>query len=222
MVIAVLLFILLISLIFYIYINVTYNKCNKYKLRSNLSGFEVSRKIIDGYDLNNIYITESKTQIISKYDMNRKVIRLTEKVFNDEKLVSCAISSFEAAHAIQDKKNNQMFIIRERIIPFINYLLIAGYLITLIGCFFGHVNTIIAGLSIIDFILLFHVIFYKVDSSAAKIALVELVNNDIIQKSEAKKVEKLLKVTSYTSFASIFFPIVELIKKIIVFGDSNR
>ena len=222
MIIAVLLFILLISLIFYIYINVTYKKYNKYKLKSNLSGFEVSRKIIDGYDLNNVYITESRTQIISRYDMNRKVIRLTEKVFNDEKIVSCAISSFEAAHAILDKKNDQMFIIREKLLSFISFLLIASYLITLFGCFFGHVNTIIAGLSIIDSILLFHLIFYKVDSRAAKIALIELVNNDIIHKSETKKIEELLKVTSYTSFASIFFPIVELIKKIIAFGDSNR
>ena len=222
MIIAVLLFILLISLIFYIYIQITYKKYKKNNLKSGLSGFEVSRKIIDGYDLNNIYITESRTQLISKYDMNRKVIRLTDKVFNDDSLVSCAISSLEATHAIQDKKNNKMFIIRERLIPFIGYLLIAGYLITVFGCFFGHVNTIIAGLSIIDFVLLFHLIFYKVDLSASKIALIELVKNKIINKNEMKKMEELLKVTSYTSFASVFFPIVELVKKIIAFGDSDK
>jgi Zn-dependent membrane protease YugP len=222
MVIAVLLFILLISLAFYIYINVTYKKYRKIKLKKELSGFEVARKIIDNYDLNNVYITESKTQLISKYDINRKVIRLTDNVFNDEMIVSCAISSFESVHAIQDKKNNKMFIIREKLSQFINILLIVGYLITLFGCFFGHVNTIIVGLSIIDFILLYHLIFYKVDLMASKMALTELINNNIIQKSEIKKIEKLLKVTSYTSFASIFFPIVELIKKIIVFGDSNR
>ena len=158
MVIAVLLFILLISLIFYIYIQMTYKKYKKVKLKKELSGFEVSRKIIDNYDMNNVYITEARNQLISKYDMDRKVIRLTDKVFNDEKIVSCAISSFEAAHAIQDKKNNQMFIIREKIIPFINILLIVGYLITLFGCFFGHVNTIIVGLLIIDLILLSNVI----------------------------------------------------------------
>ena len=222
MVIAVLLIILLISLGFYIYIQRTYRKYKKIKLKKELSGFEVSRKIIDNYDMNNVYITESRNQLISKYDINRKVIRLTDKVFNDEKIVSCAISSFEAAHAIQDKKNNQMFIIREKIIPFINILLIVGYLITLFGCFFGHVNTIIVGLLIIDLILLFHLVFYKVDLTASKIALVELINSDIIQKSETKKMEELLKVTSYTSFASIFFPIVELIKMVIEFGDSNK
>ena len=222
MVIAVLLFILFISLIFYIYIQKAYNKYKKIKLKKPLSGFEVSRKIVDVYDLNNVYITESKNQLISKYDLNRKVIRLTDKVFNDEGIVSCAISSFEAAHAIQDKNKNQMYIIREKIMPYINILLVAGYLITLFGCFFGHVNTIIAGLGIIDLILLFHLVFYKVDSTASKIALVELVNNNMVQKGEIKKIEELLKVTSYTSFGSIFFPIVELIKKVIEFGDSNR
>ena len=152
MVIAVLLLILSISIGFYIYIKVTYNKYKKIKIKSNLSGFEVSRKIIDNYDLNNIYITESNNQLISRYDSNRKVIRLTNKVFNNESIVSCAISSIEASHAILDKKNDKLFKIKESLVPIVNILLIAGYLITLIGCFFGHVNTIIIGLSLIDII----------------------------------------------------------------------
>lgn len=222
MVIAVLMLILSISIGFYIYIKVTYNKYKKIKIKSNLSGFEVSRKIIDNYDLNNVYITESNNQLISRYDSNRKVIRLTNKVFNNESIVSCAISSIEASHAILDKKNDKLFKIKESLVPIVNILLIAGYLITLIGCFFGHVNTIIIGLSLIDIILLFNLIFYSVEKKSIKIALIELINEKIVSKNEIKKVEELLKVTSYTPFASIIFPVVELIKKIIVFGDSNK
>ena len=99
--------------------------------------------------------------------------------------------------------------------------MIVGYLITIIGCFFGHVNTIIVGLSLIDIVLLFHIIFYNVEKKAIGIALVELVDNKIIVKGEIKKIEALLKATSYTYFASIIFPIVEIIKKVLVFGDSN-
>lgn len=222
MIIAVLMLILSISIGFYIYIKITYKKYRRIKIKSELSGFEVSRKIIDNYDLNNIYITESRNQLISRYDINRKVIRLTSKVFHDESIVSCAISSVEASHAILDKKNDKTFKIRESIIPVVNILLIAGYLVIIIGCFFGHVNTIIVGLSLIDLILIFNLVFYNVEKKAIKIALIELVNEKIIAKNEIKKVEELLKVTSYTSFASIIFPVVELAKKIVVFGDSNK
>lgn len=222
MIIVVLLLILSISIGFYIYIRVTYNKYKKIKTKNDLSGFEVSRKIIDNYDLNNIYITESKMQLISRYDSNRKVIRLTNKIFNDNSIVSCAISSIEASHAILDKKNDQMFHIKEKINPVANILLVLGYIITIIGCFFGHVNTIVLGLSLIDLLLLYNVIFYKVEKKSIAISMVELIDNKIITKSEIKKIEELLKVSSFTSFASIIFPVVELIKKILIFGDSNK
>lgn len=222
MFIAVLLMFLSVSIGFYFYIEITYKKYKKIKTKNDLSGFEVSRKIIDNYDLNNIYITESKTQLISRYDSNRKVIRLTNKVFNNNSLVSCVISSMEASHAILDKKKDKMFQIKESINPIANILLLLGYLITILGCFFGHVNTIIVGLSLIDIIFLFNIIFYNIEKKSMKIALIELVNNKIITKSEVKKVEELLKVCSYTSFSSIVFPVVELIKKILIFGDSNE
>ena len=222
MIIAVLLLIYSISIGFYIYIKVINNKFKNIKLKNNISGFEVARKILDNHDLNNVYITESRNRIISNYDINRKVIRLANGVFNDETIVSFVISAREASHAIQDKKNDKTFQIREKLMPFINILLIVGYVITLFGCFFGHINTIITGISIIDLILLFHVVFYNVEKKATRIALIELIDNKIINKNEYKKIDKLLKINSYTMFASIIFPVAELIKKIIVFGDSNK
>ena len=58
---------LFISLGTYIYIELECNKYKKVKVKSNLSGFEVSRKLLDSYDLNNIYITETKEFLQSKY-----------------------------------------------------------------------------------------------------------------------------------------------------------
>jgi len=222
MIIAVLLLIFSISVGFYIYIRVTYNKFKKYKLKSSMSGFEVARKILDNHDLNNVYITESKNKILSSYDINRKVIRLANGVFNDESLVSSCVSSIEAGHAILDKKKDKMYQTREKLVQFIYLLMIVGYVITLFGCFFGHINTIILGLSLIDLIIVYNFLFYSVEKKAMRISIVELVSSKIVNKNEYKKVGKLLKVTSFTTLASVIFPIAELIKKIILFGDSNR
>ena len=222
MIIAVLLLIYSISIGFYIYIRVIYNKYKNIKLKSNMSGFEVARKILDNYDLNNVYITESKGRILSNYDINRKVIRFANGVFNDESLVSASIAAETAGYAVLDKKNDKVFQIREKTRLFWDLLMITGYIITLFGCFFGHVNTIIVGLAIIDLIILFSFIFYNVEKRATIIALIEVINSKIVNKGEYKRIEKLLKTTSYTSFASVIFPIAELIKKIFAFGDSNK
>lgn len=222
MLIVVLVLFLMISVFLYIHVVVELKKYNRKKLKSKLSGFEVSRKIIDNYDLNNIYITETRNDLISNYDSNRKVIRLTDKVFNEDDYSSCAISSLEAAHAIMDKKKDKMLIVKNKTLPVANILLVLGYLITIIGCCFGHINTIITGLCLIDFILLFHIVFYKIEVTARKIAIIELINEKIISKNEEKNIEKLLNVCSFKGIISVVFPVIELIKKIIQFGDSNR
>lgn len=212
---------LVITLGFYLYIELTYKKYKSIKVKSNLSGFEIARKIIDNHDLNNVYITESNETLFSRYDASRKVIRLRKEVFNDESLTSCAVSSMEAAHCIQDKKKNKLLKFRNNIYPFLNILLLTGYLITIIGFLFGHKNTFLAGISIEYLLLIFHLCTYSIEKEAKKIAIIELIGDSIINKKEINKIEKLLTATTFIYFASIIFPVVQLIKKIIDFGKSN-
>ena len=212
---------LLVSLGTYIYTEVTYNKFKKIKIKSNLSGFEVSRNILDNYDLNNVYITETSEYLFSRYDSDRKVIRLVKDVFNAENLTSTGISSIEAGYAVLDKKNNKMYSFRKKIVPFVNLLLFASYIIILIGIIFGHINTLLSGIIIDYLILFFYIATYSIDKEAEKIATEELIKNKIITKKELINVQKILKVTTFNNIVSIIFPIVELIKKIVEFGKSN-
>ena len=206
----------------YIYINVTYKKYSKTKLVKSMNGFEVARTIIDSYDLNNIYITESKDILYSTYDGKRKVIRLIDDVFNDNSLTSCTISAVQGAKAILDKKKDNLFTFKQELEQFVNILLYIGYLIILIGIIFGHLPTIWIGVGVELVILFYHLCTIKVDIDTRNIAYTELINHDIIDKKEAKHIRELLKATLLMSVASIIFPFAELIKRIIIFGNSNK
>ena len=210
-----------ISLGSYISMKVIYSKYNKVKIKSKLSGFEVSRAIMDSHDLNNVYITETREFLFSKYDFGRKVVRLVKNVFNGETITSTAISSLESSYAILDKKNNNIYNLRKKITPIINLLLILSYIIILIGFLFGHMNTLLSGIIIDYLILIIYILTYSVEIECKKIALKELVSNKIVNKKEIIEIEKVLKVALLTNFASIFFPLVEVLKKIIDFGKSN-
>lgn len=213
---------LFISLGTYIYIEIGCNKYKKIKMKSHLSGFEVSRKILDSYDLNNIYITETKEFLFSKYDPDRKVIRLVKSVFDGENITSCAISSIESGYAILDnKKNNSIYNIRKKINSFINVLLITSYIIILIGILFGHSNTLMSGIIIDYVILLYYAFTFNVEKEVKAIVIKELASNKIVIKKELIYIEKLSKIIVLKNVASIILPIIELIKKIIDFGKSN-
>ena len=203
-------------------IKIAYKKYKTIDIKKMISGFEVSRKIIDSYDLNNVYITESRINIFSYYDSNRKVIRLVKGVFNDTSITSCAIASTISAYAILDKKNDELYNIRKKITPFLNLLLYVGYIIIASGLLFGHMGTLLVGTCIEFLVLLFHAFTFKIEKSAKEIARNELIKNSIVNKKELEKIEEVLNANSIICFASLVFPIAELIKRIVEYGNSNR
>lgn len=214
---------LFISLGTYIYIELECNKYKKVKVKSNLSGFEVSRKLLDSYDLNNIYITETKEFLQSKYDPDRKVVRLIKSIFDDDSITSCVISSIESGYAVLDnKKNNSIYNFRKKMNSFINVLLIFSYIIILVGIFFGHSNTLMSGIIIDYVILLYYVFTINVEKEIKKIVIKNLISNKIVTKKELIHIERLSKIIVLKNIASIILPIIELIKKIINFGKSNQ
>jgi hypothetical protein len=220
----ILIILILLIIVFgsYIYIRITYNKYKKEDIKSLKSGFEVSRKIIDKYDLNNIYITESREALFSYYDSNRKVIRLTKDVFNDTSLVSCAISSMNATYAIEEKEGNKILKFRNTFKDLINIILYFGYLFLAVGALFGNIKIMLVGIALEYIILLYYMFTYNLEKKTKNRALIELINNKIITKKEQKKIETILKATSFIYMASIVFPVVKLFKLIVDFGNSKE
>ncbi len=212
----------LIIILIFSYVFSTYKKYKKVRVSSDLSGFDVARKIIDEYDLNNVYITESRDIFFSRYMYARKVIRLSNEIFNDSSLSSISIAARSACYAIKDKKKDKLFHIKFNLENYINVLLILGYMVLIIGALFGHMNTIYLGIGVITFVLLYYLLLLNAENIVSSMALNELIDKKIIAKKEAKTVGKILKIFSLTDIASIFFPIAILIRKIIDFGKSYR
>jgi hypothetical protein len=216
------LILLLITLGSYIYIESRFHKYKKISLRSKMTGFEVAREIIDNHSMNNTYITEIRSGLISYYDPIRKVIRLKKGVFNNTSLVSCGISAMVAANTIEEKNNNKLVKLRDKVTPVLNILLYLSYIIIAIGAIFGHVKTTLIGIGLDYVILLFHLFTLSIEKKAKKIAYKELIDSKIICTKEKGKVLELLNCLTYKNVACIILPVVQLVKEIISFGNSNE
>ena len=214
--------VLLIIIFVFLHVFSTYKKYKKKDISSNLSGFEVSRKIIDDYGLSNVYITESRDIFFSQYIYPRKVIRLSNEIFSDTSISSIAIAARSACYAIKDKKKDKFLRIKLSLDNFVKILLILGYAISIIGALFGHNNTIYLGIGLIAVVLIHYLILLNNENKISQMALEELLDKKIIAKKETKIVEKVLKTFSLVDVASIFFPFALLMRKIIDFGKSSR
>ncbi len=205
----------------FLYVFLTYRKYRKEEFVSLLSGFEVSRKILDEYDLSNVYITEARDIFFSQYNYARKVIKLSNSLFNSVSLSSCAISARAACYAIEDKKGSKILSFKTNLESFVRGLLLAGYSVTVIGALFGHSNTLYLGVALITIVFLYRLSFVKYESKISCMAMDLLLKMKIVNKKESKRIGKALKAFTYSDTVSIVFPFALLIRKIIEFGKSN-
>ena len=217
----VLLIFIVIILSIYFYTSRIFKKYQKIDIRSLMSGFEVARNLIDSYGFNDVYITENRSLLYSKYDSNRKVIRLSNDIFNSTSVTSCALSAREAVSCILDKKNDKYFKLIDKLSPLFNILIYIGYLVIGIGTLFGHMKTMWIGIYLEMIVFFFYVLTFKYENRLCSFAISILKSNKIITKKENDMIKTVLNASRYINFANIISPIILLVIMIVNFGKSK-
>ena len=170
-----------------------YNKINNYK---SLSGCEVAQKLLDINGLDNIYVVQTKNPLYEKYDSNRKVIRLSKKIFDDISVNALIMSSREVGYAINDKKKNIMFKIKELLYMPMNVLTYLSYAAIIISAFMKDFNSLRISLLVLVIISIYNALFYKFEKSNLKIIYDQLIKNDLIEKDD--DISKLINELSFS------------------------
>ena len=129
------LLILVVPLIASININSTYKKYKMVANKKGLSGFEVARKILDENGLKDMYIVEVRGELTDHYDPTQKVLRLSTDIFHGETIAAAAVAAHECGHAIQDKEGYVMMKIRSALVPVVNLVTYAAYIMFAISVF---------------------------------------------------------------------------------------
>lgn len=213
---------ILVTSIAQIYVSTSYNKYKKVKNKKGLTGFEVARMILDSYGLNNIYITETKGVLSDHYDSSRKVIRLSTDIFHGDSIASCSVAAHEVGHAIQDKVNYSFMRFRSTIIPLVNFSSYTGYIAILIGILFGSKQFIWIGIALEIIILIFQLVTLPVEFDASRRALEELKKHSVLSKKELSDSKSMLKSAAFTYVASVLNTILQVLRLIFIFGNSDK
>ena len=130
------LLILIVPLIASININSNYRKYKGIDNKSKLSGFEVARKVLDANGLKDMYIVEVRGELTDHYDPSQKVVRLSTDIYHGETIAAAAVAAHECGHAMQDKEGYTMMKIRSSLVPVVNLITYAAYIMFAISIIF--------------------------------------------------------------------------------------
>lgn len=200
-------------------INKNYKKYKAVSLNKNISGQEAARMILDANGLQNIYVVSTSGELTDHYDPSRKVIKLSNDIFNGETIAAVSVAAHECGHAIQDKDGYLFMRIRSFLVPVVNLISYLGYFGLVISIFAGITGYI--KLSIITLLatVIFQLVTLPVEFDASKRAKKELEKLGIVNSEELEGSNKMLFAAALTYVASLLSNLLQLLRLVLILGS---
>lgn len=218
-----LLIILIISLplISQLYITVTYKKTSNIEFRSDTTGYDVARNILDKNGLNNILVVETNGTLTDHYDPTRKVIKLSKDIYHGNSVASASVAAHEVGHAIQYKEGYTFLKIRHAIFPVVSFLDRISYIVIFLGFLLEYMNLVYFGIFAVGAGVLFQIITLPVEINASKRAIKELKSLNLTTDRTENLSKNMLTAAALTYVASTLAEILQLIRLIGIIKDND-
>lgn len=211
-----------ITIVADVYVNNSYRKYKKVNTNGNLSGFEVARKILDENGLKDIYVVETDGILSDHYDPKRKTVKLSKDIFHGTTIAAYSVASHEVGHALQDRDGYKFMRFRSFLVPFTNFGSKFGYIALFIGLIFGITDFAWAGIGLLLLIVLFQLVTLPVEFNASTRAKLQLKKHQLLDNSELKQSEKMLRSAAFTYVASLATTLLEILRLVLIVSGRSR
>lgn len=200
-------------------INSTYSKYKRVRMTNGYTGMQVARMILDEAGLFDVRIEMVNRELGDHYDPLNRVLRLSPEVYNESTISSAGIAAHEVGHAIQHKEGYKPLVIRNSIVPVVNFSSNLSWIIFIAGLLLGFKGLTTLGILLFSAVVFFQLITLPVEFNASNRALRVLQSRGILYGNEIKGAERVLGAAAMTYVAATLMAISQLIRLIAI---SNR
>lgn len=175
--------------------------------------------ILDSNGLQDIHIVSTNGELSDHYDPNRKVVRLSNDIFNGTTIAAASVAAHECGHAIQDKDGYVFMKIRSFLVPIVNIVSYLGYfglIVSIIGGFISYIQLCIL---VLLATILFQLVTLPVEFDASKRAKEELYKLGIVTNEELEGSNKMLFSAALTYVASLLSNLLQLLRLVLILGS---
>ena len=204
------------------YIKLNYKKYKEVRVKSNKSGFDVAREILDKNGLSKVLIIETEGELTDHYDPQKKVVKLSHDIYHGESIAAVSVASHECGHAIQDKNGYAFLRFRNSIVPIVNIASKLGYVVLLIGIFSTITGLIWVGIGMEAAILLFQLVTLPVEFNASSRALKLIKEYGIVTEVEHSGAKKMLTSAALTYVAGVLAAIMDILRLVLMYAGRRR
>lgn len=199
-----------------------YNKYSKVRTSNGMTGAEVARKILDANNLTNIKIEQTQGSLSDHYDPRKKILRLSQSVFNTPSVAAAGVAAHEAGHALQHADNYGPLALRSLMVPSVQIGSWLGPITFMAGMLFVNDSLALIGLLLFGATALFSFVTIPVEMNASQRAKGMLTNTGIMYSSEMSGVEQVLDAAALTYVAGAIQVLSTLLYYAMLFFGGRR
>ncbi|MCR5272826.1 MAG: zinc metallopeptidase [Lachnospiraceae bacterium] len=203
----------------------TYSKYARVRSRSNMTGAEVAKRILEQNGIYDVEINHVSGNLTDHYDPATKVVNLSDAVYASTSVAAVGVAAHECGHAIQDYVGYKPLIIRANLVPAANIGSTLAWPLIIIGLLFtSNTGSILMqiGIAMFSLAVLFQLVTLPVEFDASGRALNLLAGLGILEDDELKCTRAVLKAAALTYVASAAAAILQLLRLVLLFGGRRR
>lgn len=197
----------------------TYKTFSKVVSRRGMTGGQVARSLLDHSGLSHVQMGRVRGTLTDHYDPRKKVLNLSEGVYDSPSIAALGIAAHEAGHAMQHGLGYSPLVLRNSIVPVANFGSSLAFPLFLMGFFFRLPVFMDIGIAFFSLAVLFHLVTLPVELNASHRALRLLHSEGYLVEDEIGSAKKVLMAAAWTYVAAATMAALQLLRLILLRGS---
>ncbi len=197
-------------------IKAAFSKYSKVNSSNGYTGAQVARMLLDGGRLFDIPVEIVKGKLTDHYDPSKKVLRLSEEVYNGTSVAAIGVAAHETGHAMQDKEKYVPLRLRNSIVPAVSFSSNASWVLFIMGVILSVPSLINVGILLFSAVVVFQLITLPVEFNASSRALNILESRRILYGDEIKGAKAVLNAAAMTYLSAALMAVSQLIRLVLI------
>ena len=194
-----------------------FKKYSNVRAMRGLTGAQAARRMLDAAGLHDVAIEQIRGSLTDHYDPRAQVLRLSQTVYGVNSVAAVSVACHEAGHAIQHAEEYTPLLMRNNIVPLVNFASQLSWPLIVFGIILGAssgIGDMLFMIGVIAFlaVILFHAITLPVEFNASSRAMAQMESLGIIMDDEKRGARKVLSAAAMTYVASLAMAIMNLIR----------
>lgn len=208
-------------------VHATFDKFSEIGCEYDKPAHEIARMFLDSAGLHDIQVVKVRGHLTDYYNHRKKIIALSENVYDSKSIAAIGIACHEVGHAIQYKSDYLPIKIRNVIIPVCNVANNFLWVLMLLGALFFYTNLGMAflwvGAGVFALSVLLNLVTLPVEYNASKRATQLLGQSTVFNEREVEYTKKVLDSAALTYVAGLVVSILNLLRLLLlIFSNSSR